>query len=157
MFLGKNKPWSCGKQRSTYQPAARNLQHNTGPELVCGGFKPSFSGLAPLNVLVRYLRQSVWPYRPHQPCGRALTAPRPRWSRTRWPNTLGTGTFARLASQKPGNEGSAVWLPCWSAATLQCLLSTVGESGGRGDMRRNSHHHPQLGGSFRFGSGLDPG
>lgn len=69
------------------------------------------------------------PYHPHRPFGRAQTAPRPRWSRTCWPNTLGTGTFARLANQKPGNGGSAVWLPCWSAAMLQCPLSTVGEWG----------------------------
>lgn len=70
----------------------------------------------------------VCPYHPDQPFGRALRAPRPRWSRTCWPSTLGTGTFALLANQKLGNEGSAVWLLCWSAATLQCLLSTVGES-----------------------------
>lgn len=69
------------------------------------------------------------PYHPHRPFGWAQTARRPRWNRTCWPNTLGTGTFARLANRKLGNGGSAVWLPCWSAAMLQCLLSTVGEWG----------------------------
>lgn len=82
---------------------------------------------APLDT--PYLCVTPGPYRPHPPFGWALRARRPRWSRTCSPNTLGTGTFARLANQKPGNGGSAVWLPCWSAATLQCLLSTVGESG----------------------------
>lgn len=81
------------------------------------------------------------PYHPDQPFGWALRARRPRWSRTCWPNTLGTGTFARLANQKPGNEESAVWLLCWSAAMLQCLLSTVGESG-RGDMKRCNLRQP---------------
>lgn len=73
------------------------------------------------------------PYRPCPPSGRAQRAPRPRWSRTCSLNTLGTGTFARPANRKPGNGGRAVWLPCWSAAKLQCLLSTVGGFGGGGE------------------------
>lgn len=79
------------------------------------------------------------PYRPCPPSGRAQRAPRPRWSRTCSLNTLGTGTFARPANRKPGNGGRAVWLPCWSAAKLQCLLSTVGRLGGwRGGGREES-------------------
>lgn len=84
------------------------------------------------------------PYRPRPPSGRAQTALRPRCCRTRWPNTLWTGTLLRPVNRKRGNAGSKVWPRCWSAATLQCLLCTVGESEGeegggvRGDSATSS-------------------
>ena len=91
------------------------------------------------------MKQNPAPYRPRRPFRQVLRAPRPRWTRTCWQNTLWTGTFARLANQKLGNEGTAVWLPCWSAAMLQCLLSTVGESGRReeGGGRRGWGHEKE--------------
>lgn len=68
------------------------------------------------------------PYHPDWPFGWTRLAQRPHWSRTCWLNRLGTGTFAHLANQKPGNGGRAAGCLCWPAATLQCLLSTVGET-----------------------------